>query len=105
MKIVTNISDKVIGVGGKNLLPDGYDKFDDSVVGNGAVKTLLGMKLLKIEDVYEEKAPEDGPDKTDINNLKKEELVAMCEELGIKVESGDTKAVLVEKINAVKSAQ
>lgn len=96
---VKNICGKIINFGTLTLLPGqsgvlpaGFDdkSIIDAYVENDNITVLKDDA--RIEPTSKGEIPED------LSALKKDELVALCEKLGIDVEDTDTKAVLVSKI-------
>ena len=109
MTKITNIGKKIVNIGTELVMPDDFVRVPDAIGEAPAIKALAKMNFLRIEkEAEEKKAPEksatpDAPAASATNenleSLKKDELIAICEGRGIPVEDGDTKAVLISKIN------
>lgn len=118
-----NTSEKTIIVSNSIILPGETAIVDDSCLDSAPVQRLVKMGALKPltaktvapaqkpepESEQEDEAPaEDNADEQedeapakDIAKMTKPELVEECHRLGIEVADEDTKAVLIEKINAM----
>lgn len=72
MKII-NVSAKVIGILGKDMMPDSSLDVNEAIIKNESVKALIDMGLLKLDNSVEERAAMK-------EELKKEILAEMGED-------------------------
>lgn len=72
MKII-NVSAKVIGILGKDMMPDSSLDVNEDIIKNESVKALIDMGLLRLENSIEERAALK-------EELKKEILAEMSED-------------------------
>ena len=102
---VKNTCGKIINFGSLTLLPGEIGTLPAGFEKNPVVKafvekdniTILADTTVSKEDAETVAVPEN------LEALKKDELIALCKELGVEVLDTDTKAVLVEKIKEAKA--
>lgn len=96
---VKNTCGKIINFGTLTLLPGQVGVLPYEFENNSVIDAYVendNITILKDESVTEPVA--EGTIPENLAGLKKDELVDICEKLGIEVEDTDTKATLVEKI-------
>ena len=101
---VKNTCGKIINFGTLTLLPGEIGTLPVGFEKNPVVKAFVEKDNITI--LAEVAVPKDEtvaivPE--NLEGLKKDELVALCKELGVEVLDTDTKAVLVEKIKEAKA--
>ena len=102
---VKNTCGKIINFGALTLLPGEIGTLPAGFEKNPVVQafvekdniTIIAETTVPKEDVKATELPEN------LDTLKKDELVALCKELGVEVVDTDTKAVLIEKIKEAKA--
>ena len=101
---VKNTCGKIINFGTLTLLPGEIGTLPAGFEKNPVVKafvekdniTVLADTTVTVEEANAVEVPEN------LEALKKDELVALCNRLGVEVLDTDTKAALVEKIKEAK---
>ena len=97
---IKNTCGKIINFGTLTLLPNEIGVVPKEFENNPVLEAFVERDNITIlEDVV---APANEEREVsvpaDLETLKKPELIALCKELGAKVEDTDTKAMLIEKI-------
>ena len=96
---IKNTCGKIISFGTLTLLPGEVGTLPKEFEGNPVINAFVERDNITILDAI---VPKEGKSAVtvpeNLETLKKDELVALCNELGAKVEDTDTKAKLIEKI-------
>lgn len=102
---IKNTCGKIINFGTLTLLPNEVGYLPKEFENNPVIKAYVERDNITIlEDVIVPKKDMCAVTVPDnLETLKKDELIALCKELGVTVLDTDTKSVLVEKINEAKA--
>ena len=96
---IKNTCGKIINFGTLTLLPDEIGTLPKEFENNPVIDAYVERDNITILDAL---VPNEGKSAVtvpeNLETLKKDELIALCKELGAKVEDTDTKAALIEKI-------
>ena len=96
---IKNTCGKIINFGTLTLLPNEVGTLPKEFENNPVLNAYVERDNITIlEDLAPTKEKSAVTVPENLEALKKDELVALCKELGAKVEDTDTKAILVEKI-------
>ncbi len=99
---VKNIGNKIINFGATMLLPGEIMALPAAFEGNPIINSLVEKDCLSvIKEAPKVDASDEAP--ADLSKMKKDDLIALCEKMGIEVTEDDTKAILVDKITAAQS--
>ncbi len=96
---VKNTCGKIINFGTLTLLPGQAGVLPAGFEGSPVIDAYVendNITVLRETTVFGIAANSGIPE--DLTDLKKDELIALCEKLGVEVEDTDTKAALIEKI-------
>lgn len=98
---IKNTCGKIINFGSLTLLPNEIGTLPKEFEGNPVVNAFVERDNITI--LEDRVVKEDTIVPENLETLKKDELVALCEKLGVTVEDTDTKAVLIEKIKEAQA--
>ena len=93
---IKNTCGKIISFGTLTLLPNEIGTLPKEFEGNPVINAFVERDNITILEDRVEKEETVVPE--NLEALKKDELIALCEKLGVTVEDTDTKAALIEKI-------
>ena len=95
---VKNIGNKIINFGALTLLPGESNTLPKEFENCPVLDTYVEHDRITI--IKETPKTDDSKVAVpkNLDSLKKDALIALCEDLGITVEDDDTKAILIEKI-------
>ena len=93
---IKNTCGKIINFGTLTLLPNEIGTLPKEFEKNPVIEAFVENDNITILEETKAKEAVELPE--NLEALKKDELVALCEKLGVTVVDTDTKAVLVEKI-------
>ncbi len=102
---VTNKTQRIIGVGLTTILPGRTEVVDNKYSKNPEVKRMISKGELKLEvdapDITEEDKVQTA---ASIKKMKREELDALAEKMGVEVLPEDTRETLSAKLIAIVEA-
>ena len=93
---IKNTCGKIISFGSLTLLPGEIGTLPKEFENNPVLYAYVERDNITFIDAI--KPAEDVEVPENLETLKKDELVALCEKLVVSVEDTDTKAILIEKI-------
>ena len=105
---ITNIGEKIVGVGSVILMPGDSGNFNETVAEAPSIKNLVSLGYLKVEE--EPKPVKEAPKKKPVKNIEVEELdevetvTTVVEADGDKEETTVTAKVPAKRTRAKKSS-